>query len=212
MLPGVPHHITQRGNRRQPTFFCEADYRLYRDLMAEWGTHHGMAIWAYCLMPNHVHLIAVPERPESLAKGLGEAHQRYTRAVNKRQGWTGYLWQGRFHSSPLDEAWLYHAALYVELNPVRAGLVAQPGDYPWSSAAAHLANEDDALVKVAPLLQRWPDWADALAEGVSEAVLKPLRERTRTGRLLGSDEFVARAEASVGRRLRTQTAGRPRVE
>lgn len=104
VAPGLPHHITQRGNRRQQTFFEDADYQLYLELMAEWCVRCGVAIWAYCLMPNHVHLVAVPQDPEGLRRAIGEAHRRYTRHVNFRQQWRGHLWQDRFASFPLDES------------------------------------------------------------------------------------------------------------
>lgn len=150
---GVPHHVTQRGNRRQPTFFGDGDYALYRSLLATACRQHRVVVWAYCLMPNHVHLILVPDSSDSLRLALGEAHQRYTRAINRRQGWVGHLWQGRFASCALDAEHLIAAARYVELNPVRAGLTEQAADWPWSSAKAHLAGRDDGLVAVAPLLE-----------------------------------------------------------
>ncbi|MEW5980395.1 MAG: transposase, partial [Acidobacteriota bacterium] len=137
IAPGVPHHVTQRGNRRQQTFFCDDDYREYIALVSEWCAKHCVRIWAWCLMPNHVHLIAVPSSPESLARAIGEAHRRYTRRINFRENWRGHLWQERFASFPLDENYLLAAARYVEMNPVAAGLVAHPGEYPWSSARAH---------------------------------------------------------------------------
>ncbi len=142
----MPHHITQRGNRRQETFFCDDDYQAYLDLMAEWCTEHKVRVWSYCLMPNHVHLIVVPKSEDGLRRAIGEAHRRYTRRVNFREGWRGHLWQGRFASFVLDEPYLLAAARYIELNPVRAQLVTAPSDYPWSSARAHLKRKDDCLV------------------------------------------------------------------
>src|SRR3990172_7401077 len=126
VVPGYPHHVTQRGNRRQATFFDDDDYQAYRDLMAEWCRRCGVRVWAYCLMPNHVHLIAVPGSPEALRQAVGEAHRRYTRLVNFREGWRGHLWQGRFASFVMDEGHLLAAARYVERSPVRAGLVTEP--------------------------------------------------------------------------------------
>ena len=119
VVPGLPHHITQRGNRRQQTFFCDEDYEYYLELMGQWCTVHQVEIWAYCLMPNHVHLIAVPQSPDGLRLAIGEVHRRYTRMVNFREGWRGHLWQGRFASFVLDEPYVLTAARYVELNPVR---------------------------------------------------------------------------------------------
>ena len=127
VIPGLPHHVTQRGNRRQQTFFNDGDYAAYMELMADWRREEGLEIWGYCLMPNHVHLIAVPATEQGLRRAVGEAHRRYTRRVNFREKWRGYLWQGRVASFIMDEPYLLAAAQYVELNPVRAGLVANAG-------------------------------------------------------------------------------------
>ena len=143
VVPGLPHHITQRGNRRQQTFFCDEDYAAYVELMADWCGERGVEIWAYCLMPNHVHLIAVPQSEDGLGRAIGEAHRRYTRRINFREKWRGYLWQGRFASFVMDEPYLLAAARYVEWNPVRAGLAVDAADWPWSSAKAHLSGRDD---------------------------------------------------------------------
>lgn len=126
VAPDIPHHITQRGNQKQKTFFCYEDYQLYLDLLAQWCRHFQVEIWAYCLMPNHVHLIAVPSTQKSLAKAIGKTHERYTRHVNFREGWRGHLWQGRFASYPMDEPHLLAATRYIELNPVKANIVACP--------------------------------------------------------------------------------------
>jgi putative transposase len=207
VVPGVPHHVTQRGNRRQVTFFEEEDYRVYRNLMAEWCDRCQVEVWAYCFMPNHVHLVAVPAYADSLRLALGEAHRRYTRRVNFRQAWRGHLWQGRFASFPMDENYLLLAARYVELNPVRAGLAGNPGDYPWSSAAAHLAGQDDELVKAAPLLERVRDWGSFLNTALFEDQLEELRKHERTGRPLGKEDFVNRLEELLGITLRPQKPG-----
>jgi putative transposase len=208
VVPGVPHHITQRGNRRQQTFFCEEDYAAYLALMAHWCGRCGVEVWAYCLMPNHVHMIAVPEREESLARAIGEAHRRYSRRVNLREGWTGYLWQGRFASFPMDEGHLLAAARYVEQNPVRARLVARAREWRWSSAAAHLDGRDDRLVKVRPLLERVEDWDDLLRGPASAAEAALLRRHERTGRPLGAEGFLTQLEELLGRVVRAQKRGR----
>ncbi len=204
----MPHHITQRGNRRQQTFFHADDYSVYIDLMAQWCREQGVRIWAYCLMPNHVHLIAVPSSEGGLRRAIGEAHRRYTRRVNFREGWRGHLWQGRFASFVMDEPYLLAAARYVELNPVRAGLATAPSDYPWSSARAHLAGHDDALAEVSPLLAMASDWRRLLCSAVGEEELRALRRRERTGRPLGDEEFMVRLEQHLGRVLRRQKPGR----
>ena len=207
VVPGMPHHVTQRGNRRQPTFFCEEDYGAYVQLMGQWCRERGVEVWAYCLMPNHVHLIAVPQSEDSLRRAIGEAHRRYTRGVNFREGWRGHLWQGRFASFVMDEPYLLAAARYVELNPVRAKLVVAPSEYRWSSARAHLKGKDDGLVRVAPLLELAGRWRRLLSGAVSEEELKAFREHERTGRVLGDEEFQQRLEKQLGRVLRRKTPG-----
>ncbi|NNG05283.1 MAG: transposase [Inquilinus sp.] len=208
VVPGVPHHVTQRGNRGEKTFFEEADYRAYRALLAESCGKAGVAVWAYCLMPNHVHLILVPGHEDGLRQALGEAHRRYTRLVNDRQGWRGHLWQERFHSFPMDEPHLLAAARYVELNPVRARLAKRPQDWKWSSAKAHRAGRDDGLVTVAPLLERVGDWKAFLKGGPDEAALAAIRGHERTGRPLGAAAFVERLESRLGRALGPRKPGR----
>jgi putative transposase len=209
VIPGLPHHITQRGNRRQQTFFNDGDYAAYVDLMAEWCREEGVEIWGYCLMPNHVHLIAVPATDQSLRRAIGEAHRRYTRRINFREKWRGYLWQGRFASFVMDEPYLVAATRYVELNPVRAGLVADAAEWPWSSAQSHLKGRDDRLVKTAPLGAMISDWRALLDSAVREDELRDLREHGCTGRPLGSASFLDRLESMVGRVLRPKKGGRP---
>jgi len=209
VVPGLPHHVTQRGNRRQQTFFHAEDYAAYVELMAQWCGERGVEVWGYCLMPNHVHLIAVPESEDALARAIGEAHRRYTRRINFREKWRGYLWQGRFASFVMDEAYLLAAARYVELNPVRAGLVADAADWPWSSARAHLSGRNDRLARVAPLLAMVLNWRGLLDSAMREEDLRQMREHVRSGCPLGSVAFVERLEQAVGRILRPQQSGRP---
>ena len=172
VVPGIPHHITQRGNRRQETFFCAEDYQAYLALLGEWCQHWKVEVWAYCLMPNHVHVIAVPTSEDALRRAIGEAHRRYTRRVNFREGWRGHLWQGRFGSCPVDEPYLLAAARYIEQNPVRAGLAATPWDYPWSSAAAHVAG---STINSLAWRRRWR-WS---AIGGAFSPREPRRTRSR---------------------------------
>jgi putative transposase len=207
VAPGFPHHITQRGNRRQQTFFCDEDYQYYVELMGQWCGAHDVEILAYCLMPNHVHLIAVPQSADGLKRAIGEAHRRYTRMVNFREGWRGHLWQGRFASFVLDEPYLLTAARYIELNPVRAGLINAPSRYRWSSAAAHVRGKDDALVSVAPLLEFAPNWRAFLARVIREEDIKLLRAHEQTGRPLGGEEFLASLEKDLGRILTRKKPG-----
>ena len=210
VIPRYPHHITQRGNRRQETFFCNNDYLLYIELMAEWCARCHVAIWAYCLMPNHVHYIAVPQSEDGLRRAIGEAHRRYTRHINFRENWRGHLWQGRFASYVMDEQYLQAAARYIELNPVRAKLTADPQKYPWSSAEAHIKGCDDALVVVKPLLRIVDDWRKFLTGGISDEEYKTLRRHERTGRPLGNTKFILRLEEKLGKVLTPQKGGRPK--
>jgi len=208
VIPGLPHHITQRGNRRQQTFFNQEDYAAYLERMSEWCRDQGVEIWSYCLMPNHAHLIAVPSTEDGLRWAVGEAHRRYTRRINFREKWRGYLWQGRFASFVMDEPYLLAAARYIELNPVRAGLVAKAEDWPWSSARAHLAGRDDQLATVAPLLAMIGDWCGFLNSAMPEEELRDIRQHSRTGRPLRDEAFLDRLDGMVGRLLKPQKRGR----
>ena len=205
VVPGYPHHVTQRGNRRMQTFFCDDDYRAYLALAGQWCRQEGLSVWAYCLMPNHVHLIVVPSTAAGLARALGEAHRRYTRAVNFREGWRGYLWQGRFSSVVMDEPHLMSAARYVERNPVRAGLVGEAEQWPWSSAAAHATGKPDGLAESAWLAERtagWVcSWRDYLRQDDDPELTGALRGRESTGRPLGDESFVRRIGRLLGRDL-----------
>ena len=200
--------MTQRGNRRQQTFFCDEDYAAYVELVADWCGEEGVAIWAYCLMPNHIHLIAVPQTGQGLRRAIGEARRRYTRRINFREKWRGYLWQGRFASFVMDEPHLLAAARYVDLNPVRASLVADAADWPFSSARAHLSACDDRLVEVGAMLAMVADWGAFLDSALPEEQLRELRNHARTGRPLGDATFVERLEHLVGRVLRPRKPGR----
>lgn len=207
VVPGYPHHVTQRGNRRQQTFFCETDFSAYKVFLAEWCRRCGVEIWAYCLMSNHVHLIATPQTESGLRAAIGEAHRRYTRQINFGHDWRGHLWQGRFASVVLDGPHLMAAVRYVERNPVRAGICAQAWEYPWSSADAHLNARDDDLVKTAPLMGLVPDWKAYLSCGPSAAEIESLRRHERTGRPLGSPGFVRALSVAAGPLLVSAKAG-----
>ncbi|CAG0994007.1 transposase [Geobacter sp.] len=207
IAPGIPHHITQRGNRRLETFFRDEDYQAYLVLMAEWCRKCNVAVWAYCLMPNHIHLIAVPETEEGLRLAIGEAHRRYSVMINRRQKWTGHLWQGRFSSFPMDETYLLAAVKYIEMNPVRAHLAPDPYSWRWSSAKAHAVGKDDILVKVSPLLEMVGDWKLFLSDADEEEADK-IRSHERTGRALGADSFLESLELSLMRTVKRQKPGR----
>lgn len=207
VVAGEAHHIIQRGNRRQRVFFEDADYREYIKLMAQSCQKHGVTVWAYCLMQNHIHLVVVPSTPESLAKGISEAHIRYTRHINFQKNWRGHLWQGRFSSYPMDNRYLMEAVRYVELNPIRARQVRIAWQYRWSSAKAHIAGENDALVDVLPMLQRVPEWKTYLLEGVRRDRLKMIRDHEISGLPLGDEHFVRQLERRYKRTLVRQKPG-----
>ena len=152
VVPGLPHHVTQRGNRREPVFFEADDYRLYRRLVAAVARRVGTAFWAYCLMRNHVHLIVTPADAGGLRATFAEARRRYTGAINLRFRWMGHLFQGRFGAVVMAEPHLVAAARYIALNPVVAGLVSRAEDWPWSSTRAQLGGEDDGLATPNPIL------------------------------------------------------------
>lgn len=207
VVPGFPHHVTQRGCRRQQIFFSASDYRFYLDLLRRKKSEAGVSIWAYCLMPNHVHLVVVPEAEQSLARLLAPTHRKYALAVNRREQWQGHLWQERFHSFVMDERHLFAAVRYVELNPVRAKLCDSVLDWPWSSARAHFAGRDDGLVDVRPMLERVDNWEDYLSATVTDVDDDALRKHIRSGRPAGDDGFIATVEVLTGRRLSKLRSG-----
>jgi putative transposase len=208
VLPGIPHHVTQRGNRRERTFFEDGDYALYLDLLAEAAHRANVAIWSYCLMPNHVHIIAVPSDDDGLRRTFRYVHRHYTGYINARLRVTGHLWQGRFSSVAMDEAHVVTALRYVALNPVRARLVAQAQDWPWSSTRAMIAGQGDGYVDVAPALERVGDFARFLSEVFDEALTyAALRKAESVGRPVGSKEWLADMEGRSGLLLAPQKRG-----
>lgn len=211
VVPGVPHHVTQRGNGRQRTFFGDEDYRLYLRLLGTACRDAGVAVWAWCLMPNHVHLVLVPEDAEALSAALARVHRAYAGSVHARLERSGHFWQGRFGAVALDEAHLAAAVRYVLLNPVRAGLAARAVDWPWSSVHAHLGH-GDGVTETGPIEARYPGLAGLLdpSEGDAETYGR-LRRAESVGRPLGDAAFLARLEAQLGRPLAPRKRGpRPR--
>ena len=206
-VPRIPYHVTQRGNRRQPVFFSDDDYRTYLQVLKQQSVRWSLRVLAYCLMTNHVHLIVVPQREESLTRAIAETHRRYTRSVNFREGWRGYLWQGRFASVPLDEPYLYAAMRYVERNPVEAGLVRQAADYPWSSARAHVTGQPDPVLTPCFLTDLVRDWSAFLATNQDDHMTQQLAQQLRTGRPFGRRSFLETLEQQLGRRLITAKPG-----
>lgn len=163
-------------------------------------------------MPNHVHVIVVPADADGLRRTFADAHRRYTGYINARRRWTGHLWQGRFGAVAMDELHLAHAMRYVSLNPARAGLAVRPQDWAWSSVRAHLAGADDGLVRVAPALARYGDFAAFLGEGADEDAMRALRRSETSGRPLGDDAWLAQLETRTGRALARRKPGpRPKT-
>ena len=200
--------MTQRGNRREPIFFEDGDHEVYRDLLAEQAERRRVEVWAYCLMPNHVHLILVPSDDVGLGRAVGETHRRYTNFINARGRWTGHLFQSRFSSVAMDEGHLLAAVRYVSLNPVRARLVRKAEDWAWSSARAHLAGVDDELVSVRPVLDRVERFVDLLQTDPDDPAFRSLRASEGSGRPLGNADFIAGLERRLGRPVARRAPGR----
>jgi len=208
IIPDCPHHIIQRGNRRQTVFFDDADKEFYLKLLKRHGDRAGIIFHSYCLMSNHVHLIAVPKEKESFAKGIGEAHRKYTTVINIREDWKGFLWQGRFISFPLDETHLYSAIRYIERNPVRSNLIRKAEDYPWSSARAHVFKQNDVLISGHENILKIEDWSAYLEEPDDKGFIEQIEQHEKTGRPLGSDKFVRELEKLTGRKILRRPPGR----
>ena len=212
VIPGLPHHVTQRGNGCVRTFFSDADYALYRDLLAEHCRAANVEVWAWCLMPNHAHLILVPSDADGLRRALAAVHRRYAGIIHARRKRTGHFWQGRFGAVVMDEAHLAAALRYVSLNPVRARLVQRARDWRWSSARAHLSGKSDGITALAPIRERFPRFADLLDDAPEADLFDRLRAAERIGRPLGNDRFLARIERLTARTLRPGKRGpKPKI-
>ena len=211
VLAGHPHHVTQRGNNRRPVFFSDRDRDVYLSLLKEYSLKYEVGILGYCLMPNHVHVIAVPSQPAGLAKAFGRAHNDYARWLHIKRRESGHLWQNRFFSCPLDAPYTWAALAYVERNPVRAGLVSDCEEWPWSSARWHLgSSEASEWLDLEHWSQNWTPavWRIALDQGLAEASIRArLHEATLTGRPLGEDPFIRHCEQESGICLHKQKRG-----
>jgi putative transposase len=212
IIPNAPHHVTQRGNRRQPIFFSDADRILYLDLLRKGCAAAGVTCLAWCLMDTHIHLILVPKTADGLRAALAEAHRRYTRHINAREGWSGYLFQGRFASYPMDDAHLMAAVRYVERMPVAAGLVAHAQEWRWSSARSHVSGRrmaGDPLTNTAAFGAHVRNWHALLRHGLEtsdpgpdgDAMANAIEARLRTGRPLAAADWIAQQEAALDRPL-----------
>jgi putative transposase len=212
VVPGYVHHLTQRGVRRQRTFFGRRDYLHYLDLVREWCPRYGIEVLTHSLMPNHVHLAAVPASEDSLAQGMKQVNQRYTRAINAREDWSGSLWQGRFWSAPFDWADVPTLVQYILMNPVRAKLAPSAIEWPYSSARAVILGEPDGIVNVSRLAEVLDGRGVDVAEDVPADVSAAIARSTRGGYPVGSESFVDSLEKQLGRSLRPKPAGRRWLE
>ena len=213
VIPDVPYHMTQRGNNRQDVFFVDDDRRVYLEFLGQYSRQFGLNVLGYCLMTNHVHLVAVPEAETSLAVVIGRTDLRYTQYVNRFHRRTGHLGQNRFYSCALDEKHTVAAMRYVEQNPVRARIVRKPWRYAWSSAAAHVGEKDKSgVLDLNAWRQEWSarQWRRMLSESVDDSAVEVLRRHTSRGRPLGSDGFLSKIERLLGRRVRPLPVGRPK--
>jgi len=210
----TPHHVTQRGNGRRVVFESDNDRLVYLGLLQQHARLQRLAILGYCLMPNHVHLVAVPQREASLRTALRNAHGRYAAYLNTRQATSGHVWQGRYYSCPMDEDHLWTALRYTERNPVRAGMVRDAAEFPWSSARIHLGGGWDGLIDLAPWSARWTlvEWREFLAATEFERESEALRRSTHSGRPLGSAHFVEHLETELARSLAARHGGRPKKQ
>jgi putative transposase len=211
VIPGCPHHVTQRGNHRQQVFFSHKDFEMYLKLLRKYFPKYGITLIGFSLMPNHTHKIAVPHFPKSLAKGVGVLHNDFARWQQKLRDQTGHLWQNRFFSVPMDEDYFWRALRYAELNPVRAGLVRNASDWPWSSARAHVTGIDESgLLDMDTWRSRFDcdRWRNYLEEGCnSDREYDQIRKATRTGRPMGTDDFIEQLEKLTGKALRPRKRG-----
>ena len=208
----MAHHVTQRGNGQRVVFDSDADRLVSLGLLRQYSIVHECALVGYCLVSNHVHLIAVPARADSLPVGLRGVHGRCATCTNGRQGASGHVWQGRYFSCPLDGRHLWAALRYVERNPMRAGMVARADEYGWSSADAHCGGRDaHGMLDMEFWRAEWTAvaWRSFLADAAEEEA-DEIRRNTHTGRPLGSEEFVRQMERRLSRTLMPRKGGRPR--
>ena len=211
IVPGANYHVTHRGNRKHLVFFDDADREHYCHWLDFHAAMNDLAILAFALMPNHVHLVVRPEASGSLARTIREAHSRHAVWINRRHGWSGHLWANRFYSTVLDEDHLRNAIRYVEMNPVRAGIVARAENYAWSSAAQHCGLPSAAEIQVSPSpLPEVQDWSDWLRLGALSDDEVALRRNTYAGKPTGSREFISCLESMLARRIQPRQRGRPR--
>jgi len=207
-----PHHVTQRGNNRETAFFEDEDREFYLKILSKYSHQWAFEIWAYCLMPNHVHILAVPKKQESLAKGIGSTNLVYTQYINRKYKRSGRLWQNRFFSTIIEkEFYLWAVARYIELNPVRANFVERAEDYMWSSARVHVSGIKDDILSVGGWLEeRELNAYREFLKVEGREIEASIRKATSTGRPLGSGRFIKKLERILERNILPKKAGRPK--
>ena len=217
-VPGYPHHIIQRGNNRQPIVSTQADYEMLLSLLDEHARKLGIAIHAYVVMSNHFHLLATPHTAEGIPQMMQAVGRRYVRYFNQRQARTGTLWDGRYKSTLIQaERYLLTCMVYLDLNPVRAGMVGDPGDYPWSSHAHYVGRATDRLITPHPLywelgntpFSRDAAYAELVRSGISSEQQAALTDSALRGWALGEVDYVAQLQKRTARRVAKSRAGRP---
>ena len=217
-IPGYPHHIIQRGNNRQPIFAANADYEYLLSLLDENARQAGVAIHAYVLMSNHFHVLATPETAEGIPQMMQAIGRRYVRYFNQRQGRTGTLWEGRYKSTLIQsERYLLACMVYIDLNPVRAALVSDPGDYPWSSHGHYVGRRHDRLITPHALywalgntpFARDAAYGELVRSGITAQQQRALTESALRGWALGEASYVAELQKRTARRVSKSHAGRP---
>lgn len=220
-LVGIPQHIIQRGNNRQPTFFAQEDYRHYLDCLREACGRHQCQVHAYVLMSNHVHLLVTPCQPNSIAKAMQSVGRRYVRYINDVYRRSGTLWEGRYKASLIDdENYLLTCCRYIELNPIRASIVRHPGDYPWSSYAHHVGERVDPLLTDharylalgRAAAQRQAAYRELFRVHIDPSAILTIRDAANRCSVLGTEDFKDQIEQALSRRVRNGKAGRPRKE
>ena len=206
----IPHHVTQRGNRQSDVFFSDEDKDYYLKLLKRYAQDHAVEVLAYCLMTNHIHLILKPSTDDGLQRVLKPLHMRYTQYINKKNDWTGHLWQGRYFSSALDEQYTYHAFRYVENNPVQAKMVKKATDYQYSSARHHCGLDVDKLITDYDIGVLPSAYEDYLGQTVDQKSVEVLQRNINKGLPCGSDKFVDKLGKLIGRDLSFKQIGRPK--
>ncbi|MCI5059776.1 MAG: transposase [Alphaproteobacteria bacterium] len=208
VIEDTPHHIMQRGNRAEPVFFQKGDYQSYLDIVTGQLDNAKIDLLSYCLLPNQVHLLILPKDASLIARAIGEAHRRYTNLINRKQGWSGHLFQNRFFSYAMDEQHALRASRFIETLPITNGITDKPENYLWSSARSRIKIIDNPLLTNFPSFSSIPDWNNFLSRPMDTGELKTIQTHLQTGRPRGSDLFLDKIEENIGRPVRPQKRGR----